>query len=143
MVISRSFSLTPWKTENPSAQVVQAAHPPTSVIQSTPTTQVATEAPLHSTAVINTASLPAASEVPQTAALLPQSPADGSIPSLADMLAQNPTDIKAVLQSPEAIHAVMKWGDLKLMGLEHGILNPAGYIRDIMAFAHVETGLPW
>jgi len=37
----------------------------------------------------------------------------------------------------------MQLGDLKLLGLDHSILNPAGYIRDLMTFAHVETGLPW
>jgi hypothetical protein len=92
---------------------------------------------------IDTTGLHAASELPQTAALLPQSPALPSSPSLAELIASNPTNVQEVLNSPEAVSAVMQLGDLKLLGLEHSILNPAGYIRDLMTFAHVETGLPW
>ncbi len=124
-------------------EAVGATQSTSTAIQQTPATPAAAVAtPVENTTAVHT-SLPAASEIPETAALLPQSPASGSVPSLAEMIAENPTDIQAVLNSPEAINAVMQLGDLKLIGLDHGILNPAGYIRDIMAFAHVETGLPW
>lgn len=37
----------------------------------------------------------------------------------------------------------MRVGDLKLMGLTHGWINPAGWIRDALEYIHVGTGLPW
>jgi len=119
--------------------VAPAAAPSTSLDSTSAAGSTAQQAPHH----IDTSGLHAASEVPQTAALLPQSPALPSSPSLAELVASNPTNLQEVLNSPEAVSAVMQLGDLKLLGLDHSILNPAGYIRDLMTFAHVETGLPW
>lgn len=92
---------------------------------------------------LDTSALPPATDIPDAAALLPQSPASGATPPLHELIAANPGDLPSVLNSPEAVSAVMQMSDLKLIGLDHSFVNPAGWIRDIMTFAHVETGLPW
>lgn len=74
---------------------------------------------------------------------LPQPPALPSNPTLDQLIAQNPDNLAEVLNSPEAVHAAMRVGDLKLMGLEHSVLNPAGWLRDAMEAIHVGIGLPW
>lgn len=75
--------------------------------------------------------------------ILPQPPATADVPTIESLIAANPDNIADVLASPEAIHAAMKIGDLKLMGLTHGMLNPAGWIRDALEAIHVGMGIPW
>jgi len=75
--------------------------------------------------------------------ILPQPPATADVPTIESLIAANPDNIADVLASPEAVHAAMKIGDLKLMGLTHGMLNPAGWIRDALEAIHVGMGIPW
>ncbi|CAK9783967.1 hypothetical protein CC85DRAFT_264851 [Cutaneotrichosporon oleaginosum] len=76
-------------------------------------------------------------------ALLPQSPANAATPTLEDLILNSGLPLEQVLASPEAVHAAMKVSDLKLMGLEHGFLNTAGWLRDALVGMHSITGLPW
>jgi YidC/Oxa1 family membrane protein insertase len=78
-----------------------------------------------------------------TSSILPQPPATADVPTIESLIAANPDNIAEVLASPEAVHAAMKIGDLKLMGLTHGMLNPAGWIRDALEAIHVGMGIPW
>jgi YidC/Oxa1 family membrane protein insertase len=75
--------------------------------------------------------------------ILPQPPADAVTPSIEQLLAANPDNISAVINSPEAIHAAMRVGDMHLMGLTHGMFNFAGWLRDALEIIHVNAGLPW
>lgn len=51
--------------------------------------------------------------------------------------------LSEVLHSPEAVHATMKVSDLGLLGLDHGVLNLAGWVRDALVGMHTLSGLPW
>lgn len=75
--------------------------------------------------------------------ILPQPPADALTPSIEQLIAANPDNISAVLNSQEAVHAAMRIGDLKLLGLDHNIVNVAGWLRDALEVIHVNAGLPW
>lgn len=75
--------------------------------------------------------------------ILPQPPADALTPSIEQLIAANPENISAVINSPEAIHAAMRVGDMHLMGLTHGMFNFAGWLRDALEIIHVNAGLPW
>ena len=91
---------------------------------------------------IPSASTTSTSSLPTTS-ILPQPPATADVPTIESLIAANPDNIAEVLASPEAVHAAMKIGDLKLMGLTHGMLNPAGWIRDALEAIHVGMGIPW
>lgn len=75
--------------------------------------------------------------------LLPQSPANAATPTLEDLITNSGLPLDQVLASPEAVHAAMKMSDLKLMGLDHGFFNIAGWLRDSLVGMHDITGLPW
>jgi hypothetical protein len=75
--------------------------------------------------------------------LLPQSPALSSVPTLEELVTNSGMSLSEVLHSPEAVHAAMKVSDLSLLGLEHGYLNLAGWVRDALVAGHTITGLPW
>lgn len=89
-----------------------------------------------------------ASSTPPTQAeiatnILPQPPADALTPSIEELIAANPDNVSAVLNSQEAVHAAMRIGDLKLLGLDHNVINIAGWLRDALEVIHVNAGLPW
>ncbi|WOO81433.1 Mitochondrial inner membrane protein OXA1L [Vanrija pseudolonga] len=75
--------------------------------------------------------------------LLPQSGANSMTPTLEDLITKSGLPLEEVLNSPEAVHAAVKVSDLSLMGLEHGPLNPAGWLRDALVGLHNITALPW
>jgi YidC/Oxa1 family membrane protein insertase len=77
------------------------------------------------------------------ASILPQPPATADVPTIESLIAANPDNIADVLASPEAVHAAMKIGDLKLMGMTHSFINPAGWLRDALEAIHVGFGIPW
>jgi YidC/Oxa1 family membrane protein insertase len=74
---------------------------------------------------------------------LPQAPALPSVPTLEELVTNSGMSLSEVLHSPEAVHAAMKVSDLSLLGLEHGYLNIAGWVRDALVAGHTLTGLPW
>lgn len=85
----------------------------------------------------------AAAETAASPLTTAQPPATPDTPSIESLIAANPDNIPAVLNSPEAVHAAMRVGDLKLMGLDHSFINPAGWLRDAFEAIHVGFGLPW
>jgi YidC/Oxa1 family membrane protein insertase len=106
------------------------------------------EVPHMPTSVSSTSNLPPAPKADgytdtDPSSILPQPPATADVPTIESLIAANPDNIADVLASPEAVHAAMKIGDLKLMGLTHGVLNPAGWIRDALEAIHVGMGIPW
>ncbi|WVR08062.1 hypothetical protein IAU60_005108 [Kwoniella sp. DSM 27419] len=80
---------------------------------------------------------------PADAALLPQPPADAFTPSLEDLILHSGKPLEEVLNSQEAIHAVMKVSDLKLLGYEHGFFSISGWFTDAIVGIHTHVGLPW
>lgn len=64
-------------------------------------------------------------------------------PTLEDLVTNSGLPVETVLNSPEAVHAAMQIGDLKLIGLEHSFLNLAGWVRDGLVGLHIASGLPW
>jgi YidC/Oxa1 family membrane protein insertase len=123
------------------------AHDAVNSISNTASDVVAnvTDAASH---VADKASILHASATPPTQAqiandILPQAPADALTPSIEQLIAQNPDNIAAVINSPEAIHAAMRVGDMHLMGLTHGMFNFAGWLRDALEIIHVNAHLPW
>ncbi|RSH93314.1 Flags: Precursor [Saitozyma podzolica] len=75
--------------------------------------------------------------------LLPQPPALPNIPSLEDLVTKSGLPLEDVLNSHEAVHAALKMSDLKLIGLEHGVLNISGWVQEALTAMHLSTGLPW
>lgn len=165
---NRSFSWTPWRTSTSAAPVDGAAAgaeggaaiptnqstlavSETSRAASTPaaTTPVAETSNAAAVDAVNapaptpSVSTQAADAAAISDATLAQPPALATNPTLDQLIAQNPDNLAEVLNSPEAVHAAMRVGDLKLMGLEHSMLNPAGWLRDAMEAIHVGIGLPW
>lgn len=63
--------------------------------------------------------------------------------SLHDLIANSNLPLETVLNSPEAMHTTASIADLKLMGLDHGVLNIAGWFRDALVGLHGISGLPW
>ncbi|KAJ9100587.1 hypothetical protein QFC21_003631 [Naganishia friedmannii] len=103
---------------------------------STPAIPAATHDILHASSTP-----PTQSEIATN--ILPQPPADALTPSIEELIAANPDNVAAVLNSQEAVHAAMRIGDLKLLGLDHNMFNVAGWLRDALEVIHVNAGLPW
>ncbi|EIW71530.1 hypothetical protein TREMEDRAFT_37898, partial [Tremella mesenterica DSM 1558] len=64
-------------------------------------------------------------------------------PTLEDLILHSGSSLADVLQSPEAIHAIVKRSDLSLMGLDHGLWSVSGHVRDGLVALHSITDLPW
>lgn len=169
---TRAYSWTPWKSsaEVVTPHQAQEAVFPVAV---TPGAQDATPEPVHLDATTSAApsTLPSAgpSSSPTQAAsapihepiletphpdllsgsaanFIPHQPAaavEGTTRTFEEMLRASPSDMEAVLQSPEAIHAALKVSDLKLLGLDHGWINIVGWLRDGLVGLNQYSGLPW
>ncbi|KAK8849683.1 hypothetical protein IAR55_005018 [Kwoniella newhampshirensis] len=154
---TRQFSWTPWRSPasppavdepasaSASTSTPIAAHEPILAephpdLTSTNATPV--EAPL-SDATTTLTSTPFSGLSPADAALLPQPPANALTPSLEDLILHSGKSLEEVLNSQEAIHAVMKVSDLKLMGYEHGMFSISGWFTDAIVAIHTYGGLPW
>lgn len=64
-------------------------------------------------------------------------------PTLEDLITKSGLPLEEVLNSPEAVHSAVKVSDLALMGLDHSVINPAGWLRDALVGLHNISGLPW
>ncbi|WWD20312.1 hypothetical protein CI109_104788 [Kwoniella shandongensis] len=154
---ARQFSWTPWAS---SAATTPVANEPAVASTSTSapihepilseshpdltsTTSVPVETPLPDISSTVSSSGTSSMLSPADAALLPQPPANAFTPSLEDLILNSGKPLEEVLNSQEAIHAVMKVSDLKLMGYEHGMFSISGWFTDAIVAIHTYGGLPW
>ncbi|KAJ9122370.1 hypothetical protein QFC22_001792 [Naganishia vaughanmartiniae] len=123
-------------------QTVEASREIDQVSNNSASPEATTIAPPASHDVLHASSTPP-TQAEIATQILPQPPADALTPSIEQLIAANPDNVSAVLNSPEAVHAAMRIGDLKLLGLDHNMFNVAGWLRDALEIIHVNAGLPW
>ncbi|WVQ79176.1 hypothetical protein IAT38_001272 [Cryptococcus sp. DSM 104549] len=159
---SRQFSWQPWSkpaapatAEDPLKDsaaapapepILTSAHPDlTSLTQAGAARPVAENASALSESVASDAATSASTSAQpllSDPSLLPQPPADAVTPTLENLVLHSGKSLEEVLNSSEAIHAAMKFSDLKLIGLDHSWINPSGWARDLFVVIH-DVGVPW
>ncbi|KAL1411116.1 hypothetical protein Q8F55_002066 [Vanrija albida] len=168
-VSTRHLSWSPWSSSEPSKPATSDAAAATEFESATasassspaaasewadPAVQINTPVPSSDTpAGPAEPTLPPADHLTSTApdhhfhsdpsSLLPQAGANNMTPTLEELITKSGLPLEEVLNSPEAVHAAVKVSDLSLMGLAHGPLNPAGWLRDALVGLHNITALPW